>query len=66
MGTKITVRIKSEEQLKDTAAEMLQVMVNLRHFTKIWQQKYGFLPKQNKENWEKRADELIEKLIEKT
>jgi len=56
------VKINSEEELIQVAEELIHVITNLRKFTLLWEKNYGVVLKQQKKYYEKKADELIEKL----
>lgn len=56
------VRIKSEAELVELTKELLHIIVNLRFHSSIWEREYGYLHKMKKKSWEKKADDLIEKL----
>lgn len=58
----MTIKITSEEELKQVAAELLHVMVNLRHYSKAWHEYHGGALLATKKTWEIRADELLKKL----
>lgn len=56
------IKINNENELLETAKELAHVLVNLRHWTKKWEETYGAEYKNAKKRWEKKADELIKKL----
>lgn len=56
------IKLSSEQELIDTATEAIHILSNLRKFTKLWEQGYGVELRNRKKYWEKKADELIEKL----
>jgi hypothetical protein len=56
------VIIKDEDELVAITKELLHCMVNLRHWTKLWERDHGSATKASKKFWEGRADELLEKL----
>lgn len=61
------VKLKTEDELKDMAAKLLHISVNLRHWTKEWNEKHGGLLLQRKKFWENKMDEYLEELkTEKT
>lgn len=58
----ITVKVHSEEELMALSGELLHALVNVRYWTKKWEQEYGCEMKIKKKYWEARADELIAKM----
>lgn len=58
----VNVNINTEEELIQATKDLLHVLVNLRHKTKIWHDQYGSKNLSEKKKWEQRADDLIEKL----
>lgn len=56
------IKINSEEELISVAIELAHCLCNLRKFTKLWEQDYGVELKARKKYWEKKADELIQRL----
>lgn len=58
----MTITITTEEELKEVAAELLFVLAHLRHWTKEWNEHYGGVLLGQKKTFEKRADELLERL----
>lgn len=58
----MTITITSEEELKEVAKELLVVLAHLRHWTKEWNEHYGGVLLGQKKTWEKKADELLERL----
>lgn len=56
------VKVSDEEELVELSRELLHILVNLRHFTIIWGEHFGGTNLVNKKRWERRADELLEKL----
>lgn len=56
------VKIKNEEELVKVAEELIHILTNLRKYTKLWEESYGVVLKTKKKNFEKRADELIERI----
>lgn len=55
-------KIKDEEELLSLCMESLRILNNLRYTTKDWEEKYGAQTKTRKKHWEKKADELLDKL----
>jgi hypothetical protein len=53
------VKINSEQELFDLAEELLRIITNLRHYTKLWEESYGVVLRDRKKCWEDRADKLI-------
>jgi hypothetical protein len=58
----MTVKVETEEELIELSRELIHVLTNLRHVTKEWNKYYGGVLAGRKKEWEKRADELIEKM----
>lgn len=56
------IKIKSEEELVNVTEELIHVIANLRKFTKLWEESYGVELKKKKKHYEKRADDLIERI----
>lgn len=56
------IKISSEQELVEVAEELIHIVTNLRKFTKLWNESYGAELKRKKQYYEKRADELIERL----
>lgn len=56
------VKLNSEDELFETTKELFHVLVNLRHRTKVFDQKYGRDNAISKKLWESKADLLIQKL----
>lgn len=58
----VKVTVKTEEELVELTRRLLHIMINLRHWTAIWNEHYGTKNLHEKKKWEKRADELIQEL----
>jgi len=56
------IKIHSEEELVQVAAELIHALANLRKFTKLWDESHGVDLKRQKKYYEAKADELIERL----
>ena len=56
------IKITSEQELIDVTTELIHCLSNLRKFTKLWEQRFGVELKERKKYYEKKADELIERL----
>lgn len=56
------IKINSEEELISVATEALHIISNLRKFTKLWEETHGTVLKERKKYYERKADELIQKL----
>lgn len=56
------VSIKDEDELIAVTKELLHCLVNLRHYTKLWEREHGVYAKRSKKAWEVKADELLLKL----
>lgn len=56
------VKVKSEQELLKVAEEAIQVIANLRKFTKLWEESYGVELKNRKKCWENLADNFIDRL----
>lgn len=56
------IKINSEEELKEIAATLLHLSVNMRHWQEQWHQHHGAVLLNKKKEWEKRMDEYLEKL----
>lgn len=50
----------TEDPLKDLQ-ELTHIVINLRHYTKLWDEHYGSRLKDSKKLWEANADTWIEK-----
>jgi hypothetical protein len=44
--------------------QLSHILLNLRHHTRLWNRYYGGAHRTNKVNWEKRADEWLQKHCE--
>jgi ABC-type uncharacterized transport system ATPase subunit len=55
------IEYSTDEQLQQMHAEALHVLHNLRFWTKRWDEHFGCFAKKNKENWEKKADEMLDR-----
>lgn len=64
----MTVKIASEQELYDMAAQLLHITFNLRHYEKLLSEKGGGFEIRNRvRDWQKRADDLLERYnVEKT
>lgn len=58
---KLVLEFYSEEERDKALMDMYEILVNLRKFTKIWEEKYGET-KVPKKRWEKMADDFIASL----
>lgn len=56
------VKIESEEQLVAMTKELLHIISNLRHWTKLWNEHFGSYYGKQKKMWEQRADDYLEKV----
>jgi hypothetical protein len=54
--------INSEDELISKAEEAINILINLRKFSTLWEQSYGVELKNKKKMWEGRADEFLKKL----
>lgn len=54
--------IKSEQELKEVAEELIHVLANLRKFTSLWEKSYGAILRVRKKYYENKADDLINRL----
>lgn len=54
--------INSEDELIGVAEEALHILANLRKFTVLWETSHGVQLKERKKYYEKKADELIQRL----
>jgi hypothetical protein len=54
--------VSSEKELKEIAAKFLHISVNLRHWTKLWNEHFGGYYLTQKKRWEKLMDEFLEEL----
>ena len=61
MQRKIAI-VTGEENLKKAFEDLFHVLVNLRFWTKDFEEKYGVSAKKLKKDWEARADKLIDDL----
>lgn len=43
--------------------ELAEILVKLRHKTKVWEVGYGWQKAQDKKTWEKKADDWIDENI---
>jgi hypothetical protein len=55
------ITVEPEEELQQIASELLFTLAKLRYWTKKWNEHYGAYYKDQKFNWEKKSDELLEK-----
>jgi len=64
----MNVKIASEEELYDLAAQLLHILTNLRFYeSKLKQAGGGFELRNRVRDWQKRADDLLERYnVEKT
>lgn len=64
----MTVKIASEQELYDMAAQLLHILTNLRWYEdKLKEQGGGFELRNRVRDWQKRADDLLERYnVEKT
>lgn len=62
MSKNATIIIASPEDMTEKMAELVKVLHNLRYWTKYWRLVYGKKAREQKEHWEKRADELLDEL----
>lgn len=61
------IKIETQDELKKVAEELLHILVNLRHSTKLWNQHYGAEFSNKKKRWEQAADNFLHKLeVEKS
>jgi hypothetical protein len=56
------IKIETDDELKKIAEELLHILVNLRHSTKLWSEHYGAELSNKKKRWERVADEFLQKL----
>lgn len=56
------IKIESEDELMEVAKEALHLLVNIRHYTKAWEETHGAELKNRKKHFEGRADEFLKKL----
>jgi CTP:phosphocholine cytidylyltransferase-like protein len=56
------IKVNNEAELLKIAEEAIQVIANLRKFTKLWEESYGVELKNRKKCWEELADKFIERL----
>ena len=54
------VKIETEEELREFAAEALHILVNLRHSKDFWSMHFGAPAKDTMKRWEARADKFLE------
>jgi hypothetical protein len=53
------LKVNSEEELLQKASNLFHILVNLRDKTKKWENHGGYINRQNRKYWEKKADEFI-------
>jgi len=58
----INVRVESEDELYEFANTMIKIMVNMRHWEKVWHEEHGSVHKERMKHWQAKADELIAKM----
>lgn len=58
----VKVKIKTEAELYSVCTELLHITLNLRKFTKLWEENYGVEIKARKKYWEDKADSLLQRL----
>lgn len=56
------VKLKDEQELFELAKELLHIVTNLRFWSDEWNRHHGSVLLGHKKKWEKRADDLIERL----
>jgi predicted alpha/beta hydrolase family esterase len=56
------IKVESEEELKEIAATLLHLSVNMRHWQQQWQEHHGSVLLNKKRDWEERMDEYLKKL----
>ena len=56
------IKIETEDDLHSLGVELLNILSNLRYWTKKWEDKYGVYMKDEKKYWEKRADDYLDSL----
>lgn len=57
----IHIRADTDEQLKNELREITNIVMGMREAQKLWKDVYGCAARLQKERWEKKADEWIEK-----
>ncbi len=57
----LVLEFSSEEEKEKALLEACNILIKLRRYTKIWDEKYGNT-RTNKIFWEERADEFIDSL----
>lgn len=62
MGSSINLKVKSEDELINSSADMWHILVNLRAAQIKWHKELGAENARIRKRWEGRADNLIEKL----
>lgn len=58
----MNIKINSEEELIQLAANAVHILANLRRTTKEWNEHFGAPRRERKQYWEGKADELIQQL----
>ena len=58
----MNVKINSEKELEELTRELLHILVNLRYWTKLWNEQYGSNFLKKKKLWEDRADKCLERI----
>jgi len=54
--------LKGDFEVEDpvkAASELVHILLNLRHHTKVWDEKFGFDNRNKKRHWEQKADRWI-------
>lgn len=61
-------KLKKDFRVTDplkAASELAHILLNLRHFSKLWDDNYGVEAKKRKKFWEQKADEYLESIEKK-
>jgi hypothetical protein len=56
------IKITSEQELEAVAKELLRLLVNVRHYTRVWEREYGSVAKGQRDLWNKKADDYLSTL----
>jgi hypothetical protein len=53
------IKVTSEAELEAVAKELLRLLVNVRHYTRVWEREYGSVAKHHRDIWNQKADDYL-------
>jgi hypothetical protein len=56
------IKVNSEEELKEIAATLLHISVNLRHWQQKWHEEHGSRALERRHYWENKLDDYLAQL----